>query len=328
MVYYNPFVPKMQRRLPLRPVSEKRLSVEHEHRKHAIRRGWFWWLRWENLSFMEPVLGGFLKLCGLYNRGFGNVLNVRLTHQEFAFENLPDAFDGFRILWISDLHADRIPGLLDKVLQLTADLPRDIAILGGDFCFHHYITAVAAENAGIITRALRDKSPVYAIFGNHDYSPLAEVLRAEGATLLLNENTAIERAGQTLHIVGVDDCHYFKAHDLDLAMQGLNDDDFKILLSHSPELYAQAAERDIDLYLSGHTHGGQICLPGGTAVVYSAAAPRKCIRGLWNHGKMTGYTSGGAGASGVPVRYHCPGEINLFTLRKCPKQKKHSQTPR
>lgn len=306
----------MQRRLPLRPVSEKRLSVERELRKHAIRRGWFWWLRWENLSFMEPVLGGFLKLCGLYNRGFRNVLNVRLTHQEFVIENLPDAFDGFRILWISDLHADRLPGLLEKVLALVETADFDIAVLGGDFCFDHHVTDLAAENARAIARALSAKSPVYAIFGNHDYSPLVDVLGGEGVTLLLNEHAAIERAGQTLRLIGVDDCHYFKAHDLDLAMQGLNGQDFTILLSHSPELYAEAARKGIDLYLSGHTHGGQICLPGGTALVYSAAAPRKCIRGLWNHENMTGYTSGGAGASGVPVRYHCPGEINLFALRK------------
>lgn len=300
----------------MRPVSEKRLTVERQDRKHAVRRGRLWWLRWENLSFMEPVLAGLLKLCGLYNRGIGNVLNVRLTCQQFVFENLPDAFDGFGILWISDLHADRVPGLVEKVLELTADVPRDIAVLGGDFCFDHHVTDSAIENARMLACALRVQSPVYAVFGNHDYSPLAEVLRGEGVALLLNEQAAVERNGQTLCLVGVDDCHYFKAHDLDLAMQGLNGQDFTILLSHSPELYAEAARKGIHLYLCGHTHGGQICLPGGGVVVYSAAAPRKCIRGLWNHEKMTGYTSGGAGASGVPVRYNCPGEINLFTLRK------------
>ncbi len=300
----------------MRPVSEKRLSVERELRKHAVRRGWFWWARWENMSFLEPVLAAFLKLCGLYTRGFHNVLNVSLTHQELSFKRLPEAFDGFRILWISDLHADRIDGLVEKVLDLTADIQRDITVLGGDFCFDHHVTDLAVEHACRISRAMLEKSPVYAIFGNHDYSPLADVLRGQGVTLLLNESTAVERAGQTLRLVGVDDCHYFKAHDLDLAMQGLNGDDFKILLSHSPELYAEAARKGIDLCLSGHTHGGQICLPGGRAVVYSAAAPRKCIRGLWNHGSMAGFTSGGAGASGVAVRYNCPGEINLFTLRK------------
>jgi len=300
----------------LRPVSEKRLSVERELRKHAVRRGWFWWARWENLSCLEPVLGAFLKLCGLYNRGYRNLFNVDFCHQEFEMERLPESFDGFRILWISDLHADRIEGLIEKVLAMTADVQRDITILGGDFCFDHFMTDLAAAQARKIAKELLTQSPVYAILGNHDYSPIDEVLRNSGVTLLLNEHTAIQRAGQSIHLVGVDDCHYFKAHDLDLAVQGLDGQDFKILLSHSPELYDAAARKGFDLCLSGHTHGGQICLPGGRAVVYSAAAPRKCIHGLWNHNGMAGYTSGGAGASGVPVRFNCRGEINLFTLRK------------
>jgi hypothetical protein len=300
----------------LRPVNEKRLSVEQEYRKHAVRRGLFWWARWENLSWMEPVLGSLLKLCGLYARGYQNVLNVGFSQQKMTFSRLPDAFDGFRILWISDLHLDRLDGLLEKVLTLTAQAEFDIAILGGDFCFDHFITDLAAARARQVAQALLKKAPVYAVFGNHDFSPLAEVLRGCGVTLLLNENTTIDRRGQTIRLVGVDDCHYFKADDLDLALEGADAGEFKILLSHSPELYAAAARKGFDLCLSGHTHGGQICLPGGTAVVYSAAAPRKCIRGLWNHDGMVGYTSGGAGASGVPVRYNCPGEINLFTLRK------------
>ena len=300
----------------MRSVSEKRLSVERQDRKRAIRRGRLWWLRWENLSFMEPVLAALLKVCGLYGRGVRNVLNVSLTRQELAFERLPEAFDGFRILWISDLHFDQIDGLLERVLALAADVERDMTVLGGDFCFDHHITDIAAQRAERLARALLEQSPVYAIFGNHDYSPLAEVLRRCGVTLLLNENAAIERRGQSLRLVGVDDCHYFMAHDLDVAMEGVNGCDFKVLLAHSPELYAQAAAKGFDLYLTGHTHGGQICLPGGRAVVYSAAAPRKCIRGLWRHNQMLGYTSGGAGASGVPVRFHCPGEVALLTLRR------------
>lgn len=300
----------------MRAVSEKRLAIERQDRKHAVRRGRFWWLRWENLSFMEPVLAASLKLCGQYKRGFDNVLNVTLTRQELPLKRLPEAFDGFRMLWISDLHFDGIDGLMENVLDRVENVQRDIVVLGGDFCFDHHMTDLAARRTEHLARTLSKHSPVYAIFGNHDYTPLAEVLGGCGVTLLLNENTAIERNGQALQLIGVDDCHYFKAHDLELAMQGLDKDDCKILLSHSPELYAQAAERGIDLCLSGHTHGGQICLPGGRAVVYSAATPRKCIRGLWTHHDMTGYTSGGAGASGVPVRFNCPGEINLFVLCK------------
>jgi predicted MPP superfamily phosphohydrolase len=178
------------------------------------------------------------------------------------------------------------------------------------------MTDRAGQQARHIAQTLLAQSPVYAVLGNHDFAPLAEVLREAGVTLLLNENAAIERGGQTIWIVGVDDCHYFKSHDLDLALHGLNGQAFKVFLSHSPELYEEAAQKGVDLYLAGHTHGGQICLPNGRAVIYSAAAPRKCIRGLWTHNGMIGYTSGGAGASGVGVRFNCPGEINLFTLQR------------
>lgn len=300
----------------MRPVPKKRLAVECEDCQHAVRRGLFWWARWENLSWLEPVLAGFLRLCGLYKRGLQNVLHPRLTRQEIPLPQLPTAFDGFRILWISDLHSDRIEGLVEEVLELAEQADYDIAVLGGDFCFGHQMTETAAHHARKIAQKLVQKTPVYAVLGNHDYAPLVDVLNDCGVALLLNENTAIWRNGQTLRLVGVDDCHYFKSDDLDAAMQNIDSNEFAVLLSHSPELYANAAQKGVHLMLSGHTHGGQICLPGGRAIVSSIDAPRKCIRGLWNHERMVGFTSIGAGASGVPVRYHCPGEINLLTLRK------------
>lgn len=300
----------------MQPVPEKRLAVECEDHQHAVRRGLFWWAQWENLFWLEPVLAGFLRLCGLYGRGLQNVLHPRLSRQEIMLPQLPMEFDGFRILWISDLHSDRIDGLVEKVLERAEQADYDIAVWGGDFCFGHQMTETAAHHARQIANKLTKKTPVYAVLGNHDYAPLVDILRNCGVTLLLNENTAVCREGQTLRLIGVDDCHYFKSDDLETAMQGVNENEFMVLLSHSPELYAAAAQKGVHLMLSGHTHGGQICLPGGRVVVSSIAAPRKCIRGLWNHEGMTGFTSVGAGASGVPVRYHCPGEINLLTLRK------------
>lgn len=302
----------------MRPVPEKRLAMECEDRKHAVRRGLLWWARWENLSWLEPALEGVLRLFGLYERGLQNVLHPRLSRQEIPLPQLPTAFDGFRIFWISDLHSDRIDGLIENVLNLAAQAEYDIAVLGGDFCFDHRMTETAAHHARQIAQKLAQKTPVYAVLGNHDYAPLVDILRNCGVTVLLNENTAICCAGQTLRLIGVDDCHYFKSDDLESAMQGIDKNEFTVLLSHSPELYAHAAQKGVHLMLSGHTHGGQICLPGGRAVVSSIDAPRKCIRGLWNHKQLTGFTSIGAGASGVAVRYNCTGEINLLTLRKAP----------
>jgi uncharacterized protein len=88
------------------------------------------------------------------------------------------------------------------------------------------------------------------------------------------------------------------------------------LLSHTPEVYRQAAHAGFDLLLSGHTHGGQICLPGSIPLMLEAVLPRRMGAGAWQHGKMAGYTSVGAGCSVVPVRFNCPPEITLHRLRR------------
>jgi predicted MPP superfamily phosphohydrolase len=117
-------------------------------------------------------------------------------------------------------------------------------------------------------------------------------------------------------LVGLDDCHYYGAADIDLATSDIPDGAFTIMLCHSPEFYKEAERAGFSLYLAGHTHGGQLCLPGGIAVAYCAAVPRKFIKGEWLYGRIKGYTSYGAGSSGVPARLFCPPEVALITLRK------------
>ncbi len=89
---------------------------------------------------------------------------------------------------------------------------------------------------------------------------------------------------------------------------------FSILLSHTPEIYRQAAHANFDLMLSGHTHGGQICLPGSIPITLESALPRRMGAGPWQYHDMIGYTSVGAGSSVVPVRLNCPPEITLHRL--------------
>lgn len=300
----------------MKPIPVQRQLVEKESRQHKVRRGLLWWLHWENMPWLEKGTELVLKKTGIYQRGFKNLFDTQVERPEIVLDKLPAAFDGFRILWISDLHLERIDGLVEHVLSLVENLKYDLCVLGGDWCFDHYMTDVAGRGAERIAKALAPKSPVYAVLGNHDYSPIVPILDAAGVTVLLNDHVAFERSGQKLWFAGVDDCHYFKAADLNEALRGVPADAFKILLSHSPEMYAPAAERGINLCLSGHTHGGQICLPNGFAPVYSANAPRRCIKGLWQYNGLTGYTSRGAGASGVPVRFNCPPEITLITLEQ------------
>jgi hypothetical protein len=137
-----------------------------------------------------------------------------------------------------------------------------------------------------------------------------------GIRMLLNEAAAIEREGQRLHLVGIDDAHYFRVDNIEKAAMGLPHDAFSILLSHTPEIYRQAAHAGFDLLLAGHTHGGQICLPGSIPITLDSKLPRRLGAGAWRWHQMAGYTSVGCGSSIIAVRLNCPPEITLHRLKR------------
>lgn len=300
----------------MKPISEKRRLVEVEQHRHKVRRGLLPGLHWENLPWLEPTLAWVLKRLGLWRRGFSNVLNVGVREQILRLKRLPEAFDGLRILWISDLHIDPLDGLVEHVMKVTAGLDYDFCILGGDYCFDHDITETAVERMNLLAGELVGRTAVYAILGNHDMYAMGQVLEDAGVRVLVNEHVRLDKDGQSLWLVGVDDAHYYEADDLAAAMDGVPGEAFKMLLFHTPEGYMQGAKAGVDLYLAGHTHGGQVCLPNGFAPVTCASIPRRLVKGLWEHEGMVGYTSRGTGASGVAVRFNCPGEIALLTLKK------------
>ena len=118
-----------------------------------------------------------------------------------------------------------------------------------------------------------------------------------GIQMLLNENHAIERGKERIYLAGIDDAHFYRVDNIEKAATGIPFGDFSILLSHTPEVYQQASYADFSLLLSGHIHGGQICLPGRIPVTLSSVLPRNMSSGAWKYRDMTGYTSVGAGSS-------------------------------
>jgi predicted MPP superfamily phosphohydrolase len=126
----------------------------------------------------------------------------------------------------------------------------------------------------------------------------------------------LERGGAAIHLAGIDDPHYYRADNLEKATDGIPDGSVAILLSHSPEIYRHAAYASFDVMLSGHTHGGQICLPGRFPLYFNAKAPRRICRGYWRYQHLQGYTSVGCGVSILDVRLNCPPEITLHRLRR------------
>jgi predicted MPP superfamily phosphohydrolase len=262
-----------------------------------------------------------LRLPFIFSRGHRNALDVQVTRTELFFKNLPNAFDGFRILHISDLHMDGMPALLDVLISKIKSLEYDLCVLTGDY--REGILGGYVEPAQLAVDLCKTiHAETLAVLGNHDAIEMVSTLEDGGIALLLNEHKVIERDGEQIVILGVDDPHYYAADDLERALHGSPPEAFKILLAHSPEITHKALSAGVDLYLCGHTHGGQICLPGRRPVFTVSRGPKHVKDGLWEHNGVRGYTSSGAGASTVPVRFNCPPEICIHTLRTQPPSSK------
>jgi len=136
-----------------------------------------------------------------------------------------------------------------------------------------------------------------------------------GIRMVFNECEALIRGDQQIFLAGVDDLHFYRADDVEKAAFQIPQDAFSILLSHTPEVYDRAASAGFDVMFSGHTHGGQLCLPGGIPIKLEARLPRAMVAGPWRYADMVGYTSVGVGSSVLPVRLNCLPEIALHHLR-------------
>jgi predicted MPP superfamily phosphohydrolase len=135
-----------------------------------------------------------------------------------------------------------------------------------------------------------------------------------GIRMLLNECEPIMRGDQTIYLAGIDDAHYFRVDNIEKAASSIPHKAFSILLSHTPEIYRQATHAGFSLLLGGHTHGGQICLPGSIPITLESVLPRRFGAGAWKYHDMAGYTSTGVGSSVVTVRINCLPEITLHRL--------------
>lgn len=269
----------------------------------------------ENWYSIHSLIKTCLRLAGLYRRGQRNAADVRLQHNEIELAGLPDAFDGFRLLHLSDLHVDMDSKSTEALIGCISDIDYDLCVLTGDYrasTFGGYERSLA----GMARVADCLKAPVYGVLGNHDSVRMVPALEEMGIRMLLNESAVIDREGASIYLVGIDDAHYFRVDNIEKAAEGVPPEAVSILLSHTPEIYRQAAYADFDLLLCGHTHGGQICLPGGYPITLDANCPRYMGSGPWKYHKMTGYTSTGAGTSIVNVRLNCPAEATLHRLTR------------
>jgi len=272
-------------------------------------------LHFENIPMVMKIIKSALIITGASTRGQRNALNFTVTENHVGIADLPTTFIGMRILQLSDLHIDSIKGFGKKLAKRVSEIDFDLCVLTGDFRFHE-----SGEYTGLIEElrylmpALSCRFGTFGILGNHDFIEQVPQLEEIGIKMLINEAAEITNNDDSLWIVGIDDPHLYGLHDIKKALQGVTSDGIRILLAHSPEIISEASQYEFNLYLSGHTHGGQICLPGGWAPLVNANAPRSFISGSWEFKGMSGYTSRGVGSSGVFARFYCPPEIVIHQL--------------
>ena len=294
--------------------ARQRLGIESEHDARVFGPG-LQFFHIESWYSIHSVIRTVLRLSGLYRRGQRNAANVQVRRNTIVTSRLPDAFDGFTILHISDLHADMNQPAMQRVIALLPSLSYDICVLTGDFrgsTFGSFVQAIG----GTAEVAAALHGPSYGVLGNHDTIRMVPALEAMGIRILLNECVTIDRGDSRLYLAGIDDAHFFRADNIEKAGDLIPEGAFAMLLSHTPEVYRQAAHAGFDVMLSGHTHGGQICLPGGVAITIDSKLPRRFGAGAWTHEGMAGYTSVGAGCSTVAARFHCLPEITLHRLQR------------
>ncbi|MGH9582576.1 MAG: metallophosphoesterase [Bryobacteraceae bacterium] len=265
--------------------------------------------------FLKPLLRLGLKISGLYPRGAANALGPVLRSLRLECADLPAVFDGYRILHISDLHIDGMDGLAEAIAEKIAGLRVDLCVFTGDYRFHNEGSCERVyPRLERILSSIHAEQGIYGILGNHDASEIAFRLEEMGVRMLVNEAAAISKEGESVWLAGVDDPYDYRCDDLAAALDAIPPESFKVLLAHTPGLYRAAADAGVQVYLCGHTHAGQICFPLLGGLFHHANAPRSHTSGYWRSGRMHGYTSAGAGCSGLPVRFNCPPEVTLIEL--------------
>lgn len=290
------------------PHAQQRLAIEAKLEALAAKKARL--PRWLSRRVLIPTV---LRLTGTHGRGHRNALNIDLVQHPVELSHLPATFSGLRILHLSDLHIDLSPQMADAIVERVTGVDCDLCVLTGDYRFRSS-GDIDQTLHGLARLLERVSAPTYAVLGNHDSMRMVPQLTKMDVHVLMNEHVNVTRGEDSIYLAGIDDMHVFKLGDVAKALHDVPQEAVSILLSHTPEVYAEAALAKVDFMLSGHTHGGQICLPGGYPVILDARLPRRMGRGRWRHEQMLGYTSPGAGASLVGARFNCPPEITLHTL--------------
>ena len=248
-----------------------------------------------------------------------------LVKVDVRIKDLPFEFSNYKIVNLTDIHLGQwiSPEYLYGVVDYVNKLNPDMITLTGDYV--SYILDGYEDALLTSFKKLKAKDGKFAVLGNHDHwndaEKIREILKNADIVDLSNDVYTIEKNGEKLNISGVDSCTV-GADDIDMVLEKLPEDGASILLAHEPDFAKISSKTNrFDLQMSGHSHGGQLVIPGVKTTPFRASYSLKYPVGTYKVGNMVQYTSKGLGTNSFWLRINCKPEITLFYL-KTDKRKK------
>jgi len=262
------------------------------------------------LKTLMTATAGTVAAAGTYGFTYGRH-TLEVTRAVVPVDGLPPALSGFRIGLLTDIHRSRWVSdddVAEAVTALMGEHP-DMIVLGGDYVTwgdRHYVAASAAA-----LQPLDAPHGVFGILGNHDDDhDMPAALIRNGVQMLKDARTRLTINNQVVDLIGI---RFWTKRPSDLAQLAKGSAAMTVLLAHDPRRLTEAAALGLPLVLSGHTHGGQVVLPGIGAI---AAQKFPVVSGLGRRERTTMFVSRGLGTVYVPVRINCPPEVAILTLRQ------------
>lgn len=266
------------------------------------------------------ALGGYMSLI--------EIQRLQVKNLELSFPNLPPEFDGYTILHLSDLHTANMGKLEKRLMRIIGQRPVDTCVITGD------VTALprASDYLRRICSVVQHRDPIFMVLGNSEHKPwldsamLIDALSFDGQQILINSSAVVEREGERIRIVGVDD-PFTRLDDVDKAFDGVDPDEFIVFLTHCPSTTPDGIAKGADLTLAGHTHGGQVRLPFLGICWTHMHRNKRLNDGLYTPADLSRilgtdvgasalFVNRGIGTSRINIRLNCPPEVVYLTLRR------------
>ncbi|MFH0987320.1 MAG: metallophosphoesterase [Patescibacteria group bacterium] len=248
--------------------------------------------------------------------------SLQIVRRDLSYSDLPLNLEGLKIMHLSDFHCRSFTIREKRLVEVITREKPDFIFFTGDFVEKDEWISSCEE---ILSRIANENPNFFGVFGNHDHGlntsteKLESIFEKKGIKILTNESTVIKFKNGRFYLIGIDD-PYLDYDNLSSALEDVEKNKFKILLSHSPQIFLEEKElinnNDIDLILSGHTHGGQINIPFITDFFLSLWPSGKYTAGLFEEGKVLIYVNRGIGSFyRLPLRLNAPPEATIITLR-------------